>query len=113
MSKLNFFLLTLFGLTWSSPIQPPSGITEPGDNCCSKFTRFHESLLKAGASNDQPCIDAQPVCKYIYKPMYLCNAYLILFISLDECTIPTVEVLKTCVRGLNVVPDCVDQVSKV
>ena len=113
MSKLNFFLLTLFGLTWSSPIQPPSGITELGDNCCSKFTRFHESLLKAGASNDQPCIDAQPVCKYIYKPMYLCNAYLIFFISLDECTIPTVEVLKTCVRGLNVVPDCVEQVSKV
>ena len=113
MIKLNFFLLTLFGLIWSTPIQPPSGITEPGDNCCSKFTRFHESLLKAGASNDQPCIDAQPICKYICIPMYLCNAYLIFFISLDECTIPTVEVLKKCVRGLNVVPDCVDQVSKV
>ena len=73
MSKLNFFLLTLFGLTWSSPIQPPSGITEPGDNFCSKFTRFHESLLKAGASNGQPCIDAQPICKYIRIPMYLCK----------------------------------------
>ena len=61
MIKLNFFLFTLFGLIWSTPIQPPSGITEPGDNCCSKFTRFHESLLKAGASNDQPCIDAHKV----------------------------------------------------
>merc|ERR1712112_585436 len=91
---MNFILFTVFGLAYSSPLQNqqhqhghPPGVTEPG-NDCKKFTGFHESLLKAGSSLDLN-----------YKPIY-------------ECTIPTVEVLKKCVRGLHVNAQCVDHMYK-
>merc|ERR1712126_570833 len=95
MMGLKFFLLTLVGLTFSSPLQNqhghghPPGVTEPGD--CRKFSRFHESLLRAGYSFDD-------TCKH-NKPIY-------------ECTIPVVEVLKKCVRGLHVNVQCVDHMFK-
>merc|ERR1712083_804825 len=96
MMGLKFFLLTLVGLTYSSPPQNqhghghPPGVTEPGDDC-RKFSRFHESLLKAGYSFGE-------TCKH-NKPIY-------------ECTIPTVEVLKKCVRGLHVNVQCMDHMFK-
>ena len=41
----------------------PPEVTEAGEDC-RKFTRFHESLLEAGASFDQTCIETRPICKY-------------------------------------------------
>merc|ERR1712227_420449 len=92
---MMIFFSTLFGLGFSSPLQqqhqsldghPTASLAvEPG-NGCKMYTGFHESLLKSSSSFDQNCLD--------FKPIY-------------ECTIPTVKVLKNCVRGLAVNKECV------
>ena len=99
MILMILLLANIWGLSFSSPHLygkyhqegHPPGVTEPGDDC-RKFTRFHESVLKAGASFDQTCVETSPIY---------------------ECTTPTANVLKKCVRGLNVNAWCVDQMYQV
>ena len=88
----------------------PPEVTEPGEDC-RKFTRFHESLRKAGSSFDQTCVDTSPICKY-YLLLFKERHLILDFVS-DECMIPTAEVLKKCVRGVHVNALCVDQMYQV
>ena len=71
MILMILLLANICGLSFSSPHLygkyhqegHPPGVTEPGEDC-RKFTRFHESVLKAGASFDQTCVKTRPICKY-------------------------------------------------
>ena len=61
ISGLSFSPTHLYG-KYHQEGHPPE-VTEPGEDC-RKFTRFHESLRKAGSSFDQTCVDTSPICKY-------------------------------------------------
>ena len=71
MIFLILLVVNFFVLSFSSPHLygkynqhgHPHGVTEPGDDC-RKFTRFHESFLKAGASFDQTCAETSLISKY-------------------------------------------------
>ena len=71
MILMILLLVNIYGLSFSPTHlygkyhqegHPPE-VTEPGDDC-RKFTRFHESVMKAVASFDQTCTETSLICKY-------------------------------------------------
>ena len=71
MILMILLLANICGLSFSSPHLygkyhqegHPPGVSEPGDDCW-KFTRFHESVRKAGATFEQTCTETSLICKY-------------------------------------------------
>ena len=102
IEPFKMLLLVLLSLSTSSLFAHPASSIDQTEPSCNTFKSFKQSLEEARHSCSM-CLDSETKSKNF---IYMIPEFIILFIFSAECTTASLELLKTCLSGITVDPEC-------